>query len=143
MRQCLQRGVAPATTRSTVCWFPLPPRLSSGRPRQYYCWLHGWNNAHNGGQCNVMGANLAYTQQMKASTSPNDTGGNPKIGIQVSYHRSSFDYFSSLSCTPCVQPSPSPSPPSSQACTNSALGALPNEDTRAHTLPSQVDRQKI
>jgi hypothetical protein len=65
---------------------PAPPAnaymSSSGRPRLYYnCWLHGWNNTHNGGQCNVIAANQAYTQQMKAATSPNGTGGNPKIGI--------------------------------------------------------------
>ena len=58
---------------------PTPPAnahmASSGRPRQFYCWLQGWNNTHNGAQCNVMGANQAYTQQMKAATSPNGTGG--------------------------------------------------------------------
>ena len=72
---------------------PTPPAnahmASSARPRQYYCWLHGWNNSHNGDQCNVMRANQEYTQQMKAATSPNGTGGNPKIGVPVSYHRSS------------------------------------------------------
>jgi hypothetical protein len=83
-----------------------------------------------------MGANQAYTQQMKAATSPNGTGDNPKIGISVSYHHSSSYYCFLLSCTPCVQPSPSPPPPSSQACTDSALGTLPNEDTRAHALPA-------
>jgi hypothetical protein len=70
---------------------------SSGRPRQYYCWLHGWNNTHNGGQCNVMGANQEYTQQMKAATSPNGTEGNPKIGVPVSFHHSSSNFCFRLS----------------------------------------------
>ena len=90
---------------------PTPPAnaymSSSDRPRQFYCWLHGWNNTHNGAQCNVMGADRAYTQQMKAATSPHGTGGNPKIGVPVSFHRSSSNCFRlsssfSLSCHPCV-----------------------------------------
>jgi hypothetical protein len=83
---------------------PTPPAnthmASSSRPRQYYCWLHGWNNTHNGGQCNVMGFNQEYTQQMKAATSPNGAGGNPKIGIPVSLHLSSPNPFFRLSFSP-------------------------------------------
>ena len=110
---------------------PTPPAnaymSSSARPRQFYCWLHGWNNTHNGAQCNVMGADRAYTQQMKSATTPNGTGGNPKIGVPVWLHRSSSDCFrfsSSLSsaclclsssCTPCTSPTPSLPPLSSQA----------------------------
>jgi hypothetical protein len=110
---------------------PTPPAnaymSSSDRPRQFYCWLHGWNNTHNGAQCNVMGADRAYTQQMKSATTPNGTGGNPKIGVPVWLHRSSSDCFrfsSSLSssclclsssCTPCTSPTPSLPPLSSQA----------------------------
>jgi hypothetical protein len=70
---------------------------SCARPRHYYCWLHGWNNTHNGGQCNVMGSNQEYTQQMKAATSSNGTGGNPKIGVPVSFHRSSSNFHFHLS----------------------------------------------
>ena len=110
---------------------PTPPAnaymSSSGRPHQFYCWLHGWNNTHNGAQCNVMGADRAYTQQMKSATTPNGTGGNPKIGVPVWLHRSSSDCFrfsSSLSSsclclsssyTPCTSPTPSLPPLSSQA----------------------------
>ena len=66
---------------------PTPPAnaymSASARPRQFYCWLHGWNNTHNGAQCNIMGANQEYTHQMKAATTPHGTGGNPKIGVPL------------------------------------------------------------
>ncbi len=51
---------------------PVPPAqsphiflLSSAPPREYYCWLHGWNNTHHGGTCNIMGTNQAYTPTMR------------------------------------------------------------------------------
>ena len=50
-----------------------------------------------------MGANQAYTQQMKVATFPNGTGGNPKIGVPVSFHRSSSNscfYLSSSLASP-------------------------------------------
>jgi hypothetical protein len=64
---------------------PLPPANAylSSTPRPRYCWLHGYNNTHNGCNCNVMGTNRDYTSQMKAATSLNGTGGNPKIGVPV------------------------------------------------------------
>ncbi len=44
-----------------------------------------------------MGSNQEYTQQMKTATSPNGTGGNPKIGVPVSFHRSSSNFHFRLS----------------------------------------------
>ncbi len=35
--------------------------LSSARTRSLYCWLHGYNNTHDGITCNVMRANPNYT----------------------------------------------------------------------------------
>ncbi len=32
---------------------------SADRPREFYCWLHGWNNTHHGTTCKIMGANTA------------------------------------------------------------------------------------
>jgi hypothetical protein len=29
--------------------------LSSARPREFHCWLHGWNNTLNGFDCKIMG----------------------------------------------------------------------------------------
>ena len=101
---------------------PTPPAnahmASSGRPRPFYCWLHGWNNTHNGAQCNIMGANQEYTQQMKSATTPNGTGGNPKIGVPVWFYRSSSDCFrfsSSSFCCLSSSSTPSLPPLSSQA----------------------------
>jgi hypothetical protein len=62
----------------------------------------------------VMGANREYTSQMKAATSPNGTGGNPKIGVPVSHHRSSSEFFYPPSCLVSSSPSPSFLPHSSQ-----------------------------
>ena len=46
---------------------PMPPAnaylSSTPRPRPFYCWLHGYNNTHNGCHCNVMGANREYTSK--------------------------------------------------------------------------------
>ena len=97
---------------------PVPPMhpanaylSSTARPRQFYCWLHGYNNTHNGCHCNVMGANPEYTSQMKAATSPNGTGGNPKVGVPVCLQRNPVFY--PLSCL-CLSSSLSPLPFSSQ-----------------------------
>ncbi len=127
---------------------PTPPAnahmASSGRPRQYYCWLHGWNNTHNGGQCNVMGANQEYTPQMKAATSPNGTGGNPKIGVPVSFHRSSslscFRLLSSLSSPSFLSHSSQASGPLSAPLLRAApvlpfASCMPCVENRAPTPP--------
>ena len=110
-----QYGMLPPPTPPANAYMP-----SASRPRQFYCWLHGWNNTHNGAQCNVMGADMAYTQQMKAATTHIGTGGNPKIGVPVSYHRPSSNCFRlsssfSLSCHPCASHTPFHPPPFSQA----------------------------
>jgi hypothetical protein len=47
--------------------------LSSARPRPFYC--------------NVMRANPEYTPYQKNASSPNGTGGNPSIGVQVTFTR--------------------------------------------------------
>jgi hypothetical protein len=137
---------------------PTPPAnaymSSSGRPRQFYCWLHGWNNTHNGAQCNVMGADKAYTQQMKAATSPHGTGGNPKIGVPVSFHRSSSLFC--LSCHPCASQTPFHPPPFSQASGPISAPRLPAApvfpfvsafhaapDNRAPPPPPLLDNDKI
>jgi hypothetical protein len=97
---------------------PMPPAnaylSSTPRPRQFYCWLHGYNNTHDGCNCNVMGANREYTSQMKAATSPNGTGGNPKIGIPVCLQRLPSTFFYPPSCLLSSPPSPSLPPLSSQ-----------------------------
>jgi hypothetical protein len=53
---------------------PVPPAqsphatlLSSAPPRDFYCWLHGWNNTRHGGTCNIMGTNQAYTPTMRSA----------------------------------------------------------------------------
>jgi len=80
--------------------------MPSVRPREFYCWLHGWNNTHHGTTCKIMGANTAYTQTMKNATGAENTGGNPKVGVPVHLHRiSDKPPFSLMSCAPCL-PSP-------------------------------------
>jgi hypothetical protein len=64
--------------------------VSSARPRRYYCWLHGWNNSHDGVDCKVMTNDMQYTAQMCNATSEIGSGGNPKIGVPVTYTRPSF-----------------------------------------------------
>jgi hypothetical protein len=66
---------------------PYPPAsmLSASTPPQFYCWLHGWNNTHHGGTCKVMASNQEYTSAMKTTSSPDGTGGNPKIGVPVTH----------------------------------------------------------
>ena len=108
---------------------PVALQATSARPREFYCWLHGWNNTHNGTTCKIMGTNTSYTPTMKSATGPTNTGGNPKIGVPVHLHRPHFTFFCSRPpCVPCLSSSspshpqtpPTPSPASSSA-KNSAL----------------------
>ena len=61
--------------------------LSSARPRPFYCWLHGYNNTHDGATCNVMRANHEYTAYQKNAATPDGTGGNPNVGVPISFTR--------------------------------------------------------
>ncbi len=113
--------------------------LSFDRPREFYCWLHGWNNTHHGTTCKIMGANTSYTNAMKAATGPANTGGNPKVGVPVHLHHTRLTFFSPLtSCLSCLS-SPLPfsnptlhthSTPSPASLGDKAF-ALPHEATRA------------
>ena len=67
--------------------------LSSARPRAHYCWLHGYNNTHDGATCNVMRANPEYTAYQKNAASPDGTGGNPNVGVPVSFTRPRSKFF--------------------------------------------------
>ena len=82
--------------------------LSASTPRQFYCWLHGWNNTHHGDTCKVMGSNQEYTSTMKAARTPDGTGGNPKIGVPVTHLR---PFFQPLHCVPCLTPTTLPPRP--------------------------------
>jgi hypothetical protein len=111
--------------------------MPSTRPREFYCWLHGWNNTHHGATCKTMGTNTSYTPSMKSATGPENTGGNPKVGVPVQLHRPFFLPSSlSLSCVSCL-PSPTPNPhippPSSLASSRDKALALSHEATRART----------
>ncbi len=77
--------------------------FSSARPRANYWWLHGWNNVHNGVECKVMTNDPANAARMKNATGPHGTGGNPKIGVPVTYNRPKFFFplAQPLSCSPC------------------------------------------
>jgi len=122
---------------------PVPPQpvtaFSASRPREFYCWLHGWNNTHHGPKCKIMGSNTAYTSEMKHATGPENTGGNPKVGVPVHLHR--FPFFRplslSVSCVPCL-PSPLPFPhpnphtsPIFSPASRAKAFAVPHEDTPA------------
>ena len=91
--QRLQRALAAHTgSYQPAADFGMPVALQAtympaDRPREFYCWLHGWNNTHHGTTCKIMGANTAYTPTMKSATGPNNTGGNPKVGVPVHLHR--------------------------------------------------------
>ena len=67
--------------------------FSSARPRPFYCWLHGYNNTHDGATCNVMRANPEYTAYQKNAASPDGTGGNPNVGVPVSFTRPRSKFF--------------------------------------------------
>jgi hypothetical protein len=43
---------------------------SSARPREFYCWLHGWNNTHKGNVCSVMTRDNQYKVEMRIAASP-------------------------------------------------------------------------
>ena len=108
--------------------------LSSARPRPFYCWLHGYNNTHDGVTCNVMRAQPEYTAYQKNATSPDGTGGNPNVGVPVSFTRPRSKFFSPLprACLPCLTPHVSNSnpPPNSQAIKDSPP-TPPSDATRA------------
>ena len=91
--------------------------LSSARPRAHYCWLHGYNNTHDGATCNVMRANPEYTAYQKNAASPDGTGGNPNVGVPVSFSRPRSKFFRPLprACLPCLTLSlPHSNPPPQQ-----------------------------
>ena len=106
--------------------------FSSARPRAFYCWLHGWNNSHHGGQCKVMTNDTAYTARMKSATGPHGTGGNPKIGVPVTYHRPQFCFplAQPLLCSTCP-PTPNFNPPSVLSCSQACLD---NIDSTPHPM---------
>jgi hypothetical protein len=88
--------------------------LSSAPPRDFYCWLHGWNSIHHGGTCNIiMGTNQAYTPAMRSARGPDGTGRNPKIGVPVQYSRPPKFFPPFTTCSPCR---PVPLPTFSPAC---------------------------
>ena len=62
---------------------PNPTLLSSAPPRDFHCWLHGWNNTHHGAVCKIMRASPEYTAEMKNARTDVGTGGNPRIGVPV------------------------------------------------------------
>ena len=124
---------------------PVPPSLhtnsslfSESRPRAHYCWLHGWNNSHPGVQCQVMTRSDEYTNEMRLASGPLGTGGNPKVGVPVSFVRPA-QFFPPLPrrCFPCLTPTP-PIPHPSLAMANnetredktgqSMHAAVPDED---------------
>jgi hypothetical protein len=81
----------------------------------------------------------AYTACMKNATRPHGTGGNPKIGVPVTYNRPKFFFplAQPLSCSPCPH-TPNSNPPPvlscSQACLINRQHASPHDDIRAHVL---------
>jgi hypothetical protein len=86
----------PATCSSTAepgYAFPVfrkiarPPVLRP--PRDFYCWLYGWNKYQHGVVCKIMRANQACIPAMKNARNDAGAGGNPKIGVPVpvSYSR--------------------------------------------------------
>ena len=90
----------------------LPPTVPSAffsrtlgdRPRQHYCFVHGFNLSHDGPACRVMDLDSRYTAAMKAATTPVGTGGNPNVGPPV---RHPFRFPSLPVCSSCL-PSASP-----------------------------------
>jgi hypothetical protein len=119
--------------------------LSSARPHKFYCWLHGWNNTHHGATCKIMGSNTAYTHAMKTANGPDNTGGNPKVGVPVYLHRSRFSYFcplppcvSCLSSSPPLPPPNTHTPPTPSPTSNDKAPALPHEDTQFRRASNQL-----
>ncbi len=85
----------PAHTHATLA--------SSARPRVHYCWLHGYNSSHEENVCKVMTNDPQYTSAMRNATSEIGSGGNPKIGVPVTFTRPTFfsPFHRSLSCSHC------------------------------------------
>jgi hypothetical protein len=109
-------GTSPAQGASEELPVYPPPYPNStfnadSHPRQYYCWLHGYNNSHNGSDCRVMTANGEYTTAMRAARSSTGTGGNPNVGVPVHFARFPKSLFR-LHCTPYPHPPPTFSPTS-------------------------------
>ena len=101
---------------------------SAVRPRPFYCGVHGWNVSHNGTECRLVAGDSRYTDAMRAATTHEGTGGNPKVGPPVSYVRPSFSFFLppalSNTCGVCSQDTSAKAPPP------------PYEDRRARALPA-------
>ena len=107
---------------------------SSARPRQFYCWLHGYNNTHEGATCNVMRSNPEYTAYQKSAASPDGTGGNPNVGVPVSFTRPRSKFFVPLSraCLPCLPSSLHNShPPHNSQAIKDSPSTSPDDAVRA------------
>jgi hypothetical protein len=87
---------APAHTHATL--------TSSARPRAHCCLLHGWNNSHEGNVCKVMTNDAQYTSAMRNATSEIGSGGNPKIGVPVTYTSPTFFPLSIAPCRALIVP---------------------------------------
>ena len=128
----------PAHTHATLA--------SSSRPRAHYCWLHGWNNSHEGHVCKVMTNDAQYTSAMRNATSEIGSGGNPKIGVPVTYTRPQFVFSRKASvcfslsshplCTPCALTTP----PSRASRDKPAT--TPNEDIRVSDAKNKHSSQQ-
>jgi hypothetical protein len=113
--------------------------MPADRPREFYCWLHGWNNTHHGITCKIMGANTAYTHAMKNATGPTNTGGNPKVSVPVHLHRPHFTFLCPRPpCVPCMPSSP-PFPPQTPPTPSRRRQALNN--AFCPTKPLEQDPQ--
>jgi hypothetical protein len=118
---------------------------SASRPRSHYCGMHGWNNDHNGIECRGMARDKRYTPAMRAATTHVGTGGNPKVGVPVSFVRPSLFNVSSWPTEICL-PLPSEtcltclSPPclplSYSPASNAKAKPAPYEDRRAPASPA-------
>ncbi len=85
--------------RDPVASSPLPDPGG----RRYYCWLHGWNNSHDGIDCKVITNDTQYTAQMRNATSEigiDASRGNLKIEVPVTYTRPSF-FVHHITPSPC------------------------------------------
>ena len=83
-----QQLVAGANQVSSSSQPPLLPGHRQGQggwgpPREHYCFQHGYNNSHDGPDCNVMADNPNYTDADRAATSHHSSGGNPNVGPPV------------------------------------------------------------
>jgi hypothetical protein len=122
-------GTSPAQGASEELPVYSPPYPNStlnadSRSRQYHCWLHGYNNSHNGSDCRVMAANEEDTVAMQAARSSTGTGGNPNVGVLVHFTRFPKSFFR-LHCAPCPPPPPTFSPPTSSTSQDSSARKPP------------------